>query len=51
LDEVITGEMEAFGNTKSRIKRNMDIINDKRERSRIIESVDKRIVHFIFDPQ
>ena len=43
--------MESFGNTKARIKRNMDLINDKRERSRIIESADKRIVHFIFDPQ
>ena len=51
LDEVIAGEMESFGNTKARIKRNMDLINDKRERSRIIESADKRIVHFIFDPQ
>lgn len=29
----------------------MDIVNDKREKSRIIESADRRNVHWIFDPK
>ena len=37
--------------TKKRIRRNMEIVNDNREKSRIIESIDRRNVHFIFDPQ
>ena len=29
----------------------METINENREKSRIIESSDRRIVHFIFNPQ
>ena len=36
---------------KDFIRKSMIIKNEKREKSRLIESADTRIVHFIFDPK
>ena len=43
--------MEEFAHTKSNIRQAMTIKNANRATSRLIESSDRRIVHFIFDPK
>ena len=42
--------MDTFGKEKSRIKSSMIAKQTRREKSRLIESADRRIVHFIFNP-
>lgn len=43
--------MESFSNTKNLIRQAMAIKNANRANTRLIESIDKRIVHFIFNPK
>mmetsp|Transcript_27577 Transcript_27577/g.34233 ORF Transcript_27577/g.34233 Transcript_27577/m.34233 type:complete len:282 (+) Transcript_27577:761-1606(+) len=50
LDGVVRDRLEVFGKDKLRIKSNMIAKQSSREKSRLIESVDRRIVHFIFNP-
>ena len=42
-------QLEYFGKEKARIKNQMTAKQQRREKSRLIESVDRRIVHFIFN--
>jgi hypothetical protein len=50
LDGLCSEQMELFAKEKQRIKANMAEKQNRREKSRLIESVDRRIVHFIFNP-
>ena len=50
IDEQLAMQFEKFDQQKQRIKLNMQIVQENREKSRLIESADRRIVHFIFDP-
>ena len=50
LDGIVGEQLDAFGKEKSRIKSSMIAKQTRREKSRLIESVDRRIVHFIFSP-
>lgn len=50
IDEQIACQFEKFETQKQRIKLGMQIVQENREKSRLIESADRRIVHFIFDP-
>lgn len=43
--------MEEFAATKNKIREAMTIKNVNRATSRLIESADRRIVHFIFNPK
>lgn len=43
-------QLKAFGDAKTRIKSQMVAKQSRREKSRLIESADRRIVHFIFNP-
>ena len=50
LDSIVTHQLDVFGKEKMRIKQTMQAKQNRREKSRLIESVDRRIVHFIFNP-
>ena len=51
IDEVIMDQLNVFGKEKEMIKSQMESKQRRREKSRLIESADRRIVHFIFDPK
>lgn len=50
LNSIVGEQLEVFGKEKNRIKATMQAKQSRREKSRLIESVDRRIVHFIFNP-
>ena len=50
IDGLVSDQLDAFGTTKNRVKSSMIAKQTRREKSRLIESVDRRIVHFIFNP-
>ena len=50
LDGIVGEQLDQFGKEKSRIKTSMMAKQTRREKSRLIESADRRIVHFIFNP-
>ena len=50
LDGIVGEQLDTFGKEKSRIKSSMVAKQTRREKSRLIESADRRIVHFIFHP-
>ena len=50
LDETIQFRLDEYKRMKERIKSNMFAKQNRREKSRLIESADRRIVHFIFNP-
>ena len=51
LDKLVEEQLFVFDQTKEVIKASMLSKNERREKSRLIESADRRIVHFIFDPK
>lgn len=50
VDSLVGDQLNDFGLEKSRIKAMMMSKQSRREKSRLIESADRRIVHFIFNP-
>ena len=50
VDSMVSDQLEEFGVEKGRIKQQMASKCARREKSRLIESADRRIVHFIFNP-
>ena len=50
LDSIVSEQLDDFGKAKQRIKSSMLAKQNRREKSRLIESADRRIVHFIFNP-
>ena len=50
IDNVVGNQFSAITKQKEKIKAAMVAKNTRREKSRAIESADRRIVHFIFDP-
>ena len=51
IDGLVGNQFESITKQKESIKAAMVAKNARREKSRAIESADRRIVHFIFDPQ
>ena len=51
INNFVGNQFKTITEQKSSIKGAMVAKNARREKSRAIESVDRRIVHFIFDPQ
>lgn len=51
IDNLVGKQFDAITKQKESIKAKMVAKNARREKSRAIESVDRRIVHFIFDPK
>ena len=51
IDGLVENQFSAVTKQKESIKSAMVSKNARREKSRAIESADRRIVHFIFDPQ
>ena len=50
IDGLVSEQLDSFGQTKARVKSSMVAKQTRREKSRLIESADRRIVHFIFNP-
>ena len=50
IDGLVGNQFSSITKQKESIKAAMVAKNARREKSRAIESVDRRIVHFIFDP-
>ena len=50
VDGLVDDQLEKFAEEKSRIKAATVAKQTRREKSRLIESADRRIVHFIFSP-
>lgn len=51
INNFVGNQFGAITKQKESIKNAMVAKNARREKSRAIESADRRIVHFIFDPQ
>ena len=51
VDDLVGKQFEIITKQKDAIKAAMVAKDARREKSRAIESADRRIVHFIFDPQ
>lgn len=51
IDKMVGKQFDVITKQKDQIKAAMVAKNARREKSRAIESADRRIVHFIFDPQ
>lgn len=51
MDEKVSKQFGKFADTKKKIRKDMVHKNVMRAQTRLLESVDKRIVHFIFDPK
>ena len=49
VDGLVGAQLDGFEKKKAQIKSAMVAKQSKREKSRLIESADRRIVHFIFD--
>ena len=50
-DGLATEQIKAIGTAKDPIKRKVQFNLEKKEKFRVIESKDRRIVHFLFNPQ
>ena len=50
IDKMVGKQFDVITKQKDQIKAAMVAKNARREKSRAIESADRRIVHFIFDP-
>ena len=51
LDSIVSDQFVKFDVDKKRIRKNMAAKIARREATRLIESADRRIVHWIFDPK
>lgn len=51
INDLVGKQFDIITKQKNKIKAAMVAKNARREKSRAIESADRRIVHFIFDPQ
>ena len=49
-DEVYSGQLQKIGNEKIPIKKTVQFNLEKKAKFRVIESTNKRIVHFLFNP-
>lgn len=51
LNDIVNGHVDTMCDEKVALRNNMNEKRKKLQLSRLIESSDKRCVHFIFDPQ